>query len=105
MEGLAVDDETGDALGVVRDNVGRALLLPERKQGRGAKCHGKTASSSVLLPLEGLLAEKVALVQVPNELLFLRALLLLRDLDLERGADSNSAGQISCVLLLPIEKK
>ena len=37
-------------------------------------------------PLEGFFAEEVALVEVPDELLLLRAVILLRDLDLERGA-------------------
>ena len=61
-----------------------------------------------ILPLEGLFAEKVSLVEVPDELLLLRAVLLLRDLDLKRGAvgaDSNAVGQVSCVARLPIEKK
>ena len=39
-----------------------------------------------LSPLEGFFAEEVALVEVPDELLLLRAVILLRDLDLERGS-------------------
>ena len=43
-----------------------------------------------ILPLEGLFAEKVSLVEVPDELLLLRAVLLLRDLDLQRGQGSGT---------------
>ena len=108
MEGLAVDDEAGDALGVVRDNVGRALLLPEIEDAVPNVTANLRHHHSPCLPLEGLLAEKVALVEVPDELLFLRAVLLLRDLDLKRGAvgaDSNAVGHVLCVARLPIEKK
>ena len=33
MEGLSVDDEAGDALGVVGDDVGRPLLLAGKGPG------------------------------------------------------------------------
>ncbi len=31
VEGLAIDDQTGHAVGVIGDDVGRALLLPETR--------------------------------------------------------------------------
>ena len=46
-----------------------------------------------ILPLEGLFAEEVSLVEVPDELLLLRAVLLLRDLDLQRGNGSEKRGR------------
>ena len=46
-----------------------------------------------LSPLEGFFAEEVALVEVPDELLLLRAVILLRDLDLERGAGSETCAR------------
>ena len=46
-----------------------------------------------ILPLEGLFAEKVSLVEVPDELLLLRAVLLLRDLDLQRRKVSETRGR------------
>ena len=83
VEGLPVDDEAGDAVHVVRDDVGRALLLAE-VNGRSNDSNSKFSwrYSIVISPLQRLLAEEVSLVQVPNELLLFLAVLTLRDLDL-----------------------